>query len=108
MKQEMFLIIAMIVGLGIGFGSFYLFGLTVETPEPVDYSERFDRISERFDRIEAGITNSTIDLCFQWGGQWITDQNNLVTQDFQIPLQDGSLVKGQAILCVKQFQEVQQ
>ncbi len=74
-----------------------------EIPEPVQQID----YSDRFDRIEAGITNSAIDICFQWGGQWITDQNNLVTQEFDIPLQDGSFAKGQAILCVKQTQEVQ-
>ncbi len=63
--------------------------------EPIDYSNRFDRL-------EAGIRNSTLDICFQWGGQWITDQNNLAEQDFDIPLSDGGLLKGKAILCVKQ------
>lgn len=77
---------------------------TQETPEPiqqVDYSDRFDRL-------ERGIENSTRDICFQWGGQWLTDGNNLATQDFDIPLQDGLFARGQAIMCIKQKQEVQQ
>lgn len=71
----------------------------------INYSDDFNRVEGRFDRVEAGITNSTIDVCFQWGGQWLTDQNKLITRDFEIPLEDGLFAKGQAIMCIKQLQD---
>ena len=73
--------------------------------EPVQF-QQVD-YSDRFDRIEAGILNSTVDICFQWGGQWITDQNNLLMQDFDIQQDDNSSASGEAIFCVRQKQEVQ-
>lgn len=83
-------------------------GIGLESVQQVDYSERFDNIESRFDRVETGIQNSVRDICFQWGGQWVADQNNLVTQDFDIPLDNGLFAKGQAIMCVRQSQGVNQ
>ncbi len=76
---------------------------TQEIQEPVQQID----YSDRFDRLDTAMINHTVDICFQWGGQWITDQNNLVIQDFDIPLQDGLFAKGQVIMCVRQSQEVQ-
>ncbi len=69
--------------------------LDSQAPEPIDFSDRFDRLAR-------GIANSTLDLCFRWGGQWLTDGNTLITRDFEIPLENGLFAKGQAIMCVKQ------
>ena len=96
-----------IVGLGLLLTGIII-GVMMQTgtdqvSEPivqVDYSDRFNRL-------DVAMINHTLDICFQWGGQWITDQNNLVIQDFDIPLQDGLFTKGQVIMCVRQSQEVQ-
>ncbi len=74
-----------------------------EPDQPIDFSIINEKLDKRFDRLETGIINSALDVCFQWGGQWITDQNNFLEQDFQITLENGSIVKGQSIFCVKQL-----
>jgi len=61
----------------------------------------WEKINERFDRVETGIRNSAQDICFQWGGKWLTDQNSFVTQEFEIPLPNGSFSRVDAILCIK-------
>lgn len=99
MKGEDFLYIILIAGMFGLFVTMLYFELTETVVEPIDYKDRFDRL-------ELGIRNYAVDICFQWGGQWITDQNNLLEQDFDIPLADGSFRKGKVILCVKQPQEV--
>ncbi len=87
------LLVAFLFGVGV-VGMF----IQPEIPEPVQQMD----YSDRFDRLEEGIKNSAIDVCFQWGGQWLIDGNSLITRDFEIPLEDGLLAKGQAIMCVKQ------
>lgn len=103
MKAENFFFIITTIGIFGLFATILYFetNQTVEPIQQIDYSNRFDRL-------ELGIQNSTRDICFQWGGQWLTDGNNLATQDFDIPLENGLFAKGQAILCIKQKQEVQQ
>ena len=74
-----------------------------EVPEPIQQID----YSNRFDRLDTSMINHTVDICFQWGGQWITDQNNLLEQDFDIPLDNGLFRKGQVIMCIRQAPEVQ-
>ncbi len=120
MEAEKFIYYTLVIFLIVGFAAGVGFSLyTEEEPEEINHSERFDRIeneivnfgvdySDRFDRIEAGIINSAIDVCFRWGGQYITDKNNLVVQDFRLPLPDGSFLEAEAIFCVKEKQGVNQ
>ncbi len=100
MSEKIFygMIAVAFIGVGIFIG-----GLLQMTPEDelIEPIQQID-YSGRFDRLEAGIRNYAIDICFQWGGQFIIDQNKLFEQDFDIPLANGNFQKGKAIICVKQ------
>lgn len=102
MEAEKFIYYTLVIFLIVGFAAGV--GFSLYTQEEPTYIEVTD-YSDRFDRIEAGIINSTVDFCFRWGGQWLSDQNGISVSDFEIPVGNGLFSKGQAIFCVKQKPE---
>jgi hypothetical protein len=95
-KAENFFYIIITIGI-FGLFATMLYFETNESIEPVktiDFNVivDFNVMHDRFDRLEAGIQNSTRDICFQWGGQWLTDENGVVIRE---------LDNVQAILCIK-------
>ena len=44
---------------------------------PISEEEIHPDYSANFDRLEVGLRNATVDICFRAGGQWITDENAL-------------------------------
>lgn len=87
MKAENFLFIITTVGI-FGLFATILYFETNQTVEPVktiDFNVLvdFNVMHDRFDRLEIGIQNTSTDICFMHGGQWMVDENALVWQEIR-------------------------
>lgn len=74
MKSETFFYIVVTAGI---FGLFATL-LYFETNESPTKTIDLNVLDERFDRLEAGITNSAIDVCFSNGGTWLNKEDKLL------------------------------
>lgn len=76
MMAENFFYIIIIVGIFGIFVTMLYFELNENDQpiEPIDYSDKFERL-------ETGIRNSAIDVCFSNGGQWLNKDNDLLWID---------------------------
>lgn len=94
MNGEKFLYISVIIGFVLGFGAANFLQPAEEHELPIDYSDRFDRL-------EVGLQNSSLDICFQSGGQWVADSNGLIWNEVEIGVGNDLFSKKQGALCIR-------
>lgn len=101
MRAETFLYVGSVTLIVIVFGALLWFELSEEEPVSIDYSDRFDELESDHNAFKIGIRNSSIDVCFQSGGQWLTDGNGLVWREIDFPVGLELFAKKQAALCIR-------
>ncbi len=76
---------------------------TQQEPIPTEPAPDLSPLYERFDRLERGIINSTVDICFANNGFYLTDTNGaFLNNTIEIPIDQnkGIYKKYNTIICV--------